>query len=132
MAKHLQNLFVLNGRVAMLGRWRYGLFSMIPVGATNVGSIKMNGDTVCTLTRPTAAAVRLPPTSATEPSTPPHRPCSEASLYIVAQEWRVLSEVLVFEASETFEFALWPRQEVHVRNRAIMAVGMVKASGYLV
>ena len=121
MAKHLQNLFVLNGRVAMLGRWRYGLFSLIPVDATNVRSIKINFDTMRTLTRPTAAA-----------STPPHRPCSEASLYIVAQEWRVLSEVLVFEASEAFEFALWPGQEVHVRNREVTAVGMVKASGYLV
>ena len=49
-AKHLQNLFVLSGRVAMLGRWRYGLFSMIPVGATNaIGSIKIKFDTVRTL-----------------------------------------------------------------------------------
>ena len=132
MAKHLQNLFVLNGRVAMLGRWRYGLFSMIPVGATNVRSIKISFDTMRTPTRPTAAAVPLPLTPATKPSTPPHRPCFEASLYIVTQEWRVLSEVLVFEASKTFEFALWPGQEVNVRNRAVTAVGMVKTSGYLV
>lgn len=30
----------------MLGRWRHGFFSMIPVGATNVGSIRVNFDSV--------------------------------------------------------------------------------------
>ena len=46
MAKRLENLFVLNERVALLGRWRYGFFGMVPVGATNVGSIKINFDQV--------------------------------------------------------------------------------------
>ena len=30
----------------MLGRWRHGFFGMVPVGATNVGSIKINFDQV--------------------------------------------------------------------------------------
>ena len=40
----MENLFVLNERVALLGRWRHGFFGMVPVGATNVGSIKINFD----------------------------------------------------------------------------------------
>jgi phosphatidylserine decarboxylase len=49
MAKRLENLFVLNERVALLGRWRYGFFGMVPVGATNVGSININFDKVNSL-----------------------------------------------------------------------------------
>jgi phosphatidylserine decarboxylase len=44
LQKHLPGLFTLNERVALLGRWRWGFFSYTPVGATNVGSIKINFD----------------------------------------------------------------------------------------
>lgn len=57
VAKRAENLFVLNERVAMLGRWRHGFFGMVPVGATNVGSIKINFDQV----RPSTPTGTQPP-----------------------------------------------------------------------
>jgi phosphatidylserine decarboxylase len=44
LQRRLPGLFTLNERVVLLGRWRSGFFSFIPVGATNVGSIRINFD----------------------------------------------------------------------------------------
>lgn len=52
IVKRVQGLFSLNERVAYLGRWKHGFFSMTAVGATNVGSVKVDLDpTLATNTR---------------------------------------------------------------------------------
>ena len=37
-------LFHTNERVASIGRWEYGLFALVAVGPTNVGSIVVHFD----------------------------------------------------------------------------------------
>ena len=39
--RNIQGLFELNSRVVLEGEWRWGFFSLTAVGATNVGSIKI-------------------------------------------------------------------------------------------
>ncbi|ORX78720.1 phosphatidylserine decarboxylase [Anaeromyces robustus] len=40
----VHNLFTVNERIALIGRWKHGFFSMTPVGATNVGSVVLTID----------------------------------------------------------------------------------------
>lgn len=40
----IQNVYVLNERVPLIGHWKHGRFSMTPVGSTNVGKVKIHGD----------------------------------------------------------------------------------------
>lgn len=43
-ASWFPNLFSVNERVAYVGEWQYGFFAMVPVGAVNVGSMRIYFD----------------------------------------------------------------------------------------
>ncbi|KAJ7658943.1 phosphatidylserine decarboxylase 1 [Mycena rosella] len=118
VAKRLENLFVLNERVALLGRWKYGFFGMVPVGATNVGSIKVNFDQALR----TNVRGRPPP-----PGTYSEAVYSAASPLLNGQPLTAAQEmggfclgstiVLVFEAPNDFEFAVQAGQKVKVGEK---------------
>ncbi|KAI9572534.1 phosphatidylserine decarboxylase [Boletus coccyginus] len=118
MAKRLQNLFVLNERVALLGRWRYGFFGMVPVGATNVGSIKVNFDSAL---RTNVRGRPPPPGTYTEAVYSAASPLLHGQPLTPAQEMGGFclgsTIVLVFEAPKNFEFAVKAGQRVKVGNR---------------
>ncbi|KAH8926785.1 phosphatidylserine decarboxylase [Atractiella rhizophila] len=123
MVGKLADLFVLNERVALLGRWRHGFFSMVPVGATNVGSIRINFDKSLRTNSP------LRPTI---PGTFTEANYKSASLTLNGQPIRIGEEmggfwlgstiVLVFEAPETFSFLVKEGEKVKVGQ----ALGEVK------
>lgn len=118
VAKRLKNLFILNERVALLGRWKYGFFSMVPVGATNVGSIKINFDKDLR----TNERGRLPPVGTYSEAV-----YSLASPILRGQPLERAQEmggfclgstiVLVFEAPSEFEFVVGAGEKVKVGQR---------------
>ncbi|OAX41187.1 phosphatidylserine decarboxylase [Rhizopogon vinicolor AM-OR11-026] len=118
MAKRLRNLFVLNERVALLGRWKYGFFGMIPVGATNVGSIKINFDAAL---RTNVRGRPPPPGTYNEAVYSAASPILNGQPLIPGQEMGGFclgsTIVLVFEAPKTFEFTVKAGQKVKVGNR---------------
>ncbi|KAJ3475889.1 hypothetical protein NLI96_g11529 [Meripilus lineatus] len=116
MAKRLENLFVLNERVALLGRWKYGFFSMVPVGATNVGSIRINFDEAL---RTNVGSKRKHPLGTyTEAVYSAASPILGGQPLVKAQEMGGFclgsTVVLVFEAPKNFQFHVTPGQKVRV------------------
>ncbi|KAF8527848.1 phosphatidylserine decarboxylase-domain-containing protein [Hysterangium stoloniferum] len=119
MAKRLQNLFVLNERVALLGRWTYGFFGMVPVGATNVGSIKINFDAALrTNMRPDKSLKRPPPGSYSEASYISASPLLGGQALKPGEEMGGFclgsTIVLVFEAPRRFEFVVQEGEKIKV------------------
>jgi len=118
MAKRLENLFVLNERVALLGRWKHGFFGMVPVGATNVGSIVVNFDQAL---RTNVRGRPPPPGTYTEAVYSSASPILRGQPLAAAEEmggFRLGSTVvLVFEAPSDFEFDITAGQKVKVGQR---------------
>ena len=132
MARRIANLFVLNERVALLGRWKYGFFSMVPVGATNVGSILLNFDRDLR----TNVRGRTPP-----PGTFTEAVYANASTILRGQPLRPGEEmggfclgstiVLVFEAPKQFVFDVRAGQKIKVGQKLgdVRPVGPVRDIG---
>lgn len=110
--KLLKNLFVLNERVVLMGKWKHGFFSMTPVGATNVGSIKINFDEALRTNRKedlatgTYTEVSYKSASKRLGGKPVCRGEEVGGFYLGS------TVVLVFEAPSNFKFTLEHGQKV--------------------
>ncbi|KAJ2784299.1 phosphatidylserine decarboxylase 1 [Coemansia javaensis] len=127
IARTIRNLFVLNERVALLGRWRHGFMSMTAVGATNVGSVVVNFDEAL---RTNARALPLPAQGEFSQLTYAALSPRLAGLPLrKGQEvggFRLGSTVvLVFSAPRSFEFCVEPDQTVRVGQ----ALGLIRPAG---
>ncbi|GLE03543.1 hypothetical protein PINS_up012445 [Pythium insidiosum] len=103
----IPSLFVENERVALVGDWAHGFFSLTAVGATNVGSIALTHEPdFRSNTKPQDALVgqRLQKTYA--------EPIASARGDEIAQFKLGSTIVLVFEAPEDFVFTVSPGQKI--------------------
>ncbi|KAJ3001532.1 UNVERIFIED_CONTAM: phosphatidylserine decarboxylase 1, partial [Siphonaria sp. JEL0065] len=101
----IRNLFIINERVSLSGQWKHGFFSMIPVGATNVGSIIINFDEQLQTNTPDIPSTTFPIGTYSEKS------FTGKDKVVLKRGEEVggfklgSTIVLVFEAPENFEFA---------------------------
>ncbi|KAI8910974.1 phosphatidylserine decarboxylase-domain-containing protein [Gorgonomyces haynaldii] len=101
MARLMNNLFVLNERVSLLGEWKHGFFSMTAVGATNVGSIIINSCPQMRTNIPLEALGR-PLGSFVEERVPEKlQKGTEVGGFMLGS-----TIVLVFEAPKSFQFSV--------------------------
>jgi phosphatidylserine decarboxylase len=104
-----------------MGKWKHGFFSMIPVGATNVGSIKINFDEALRTNRkedlPTGTYTEVSYKSASKllGGKPVLRGEEVGGFYLGS------TIVLVFEAPSTFRFKLEQGQNIKM-GQAIGAI----------
>ncbi|KAJ3372897.1 phosphatidylserine decarboxylase 1 [Allomyces arbusculus] len=103
LLRAVPSLFTLNERVALVGAWRHGVFAMVPVGATNVGSIKINFDPELCTNHPDAIA---PPAGTVDllryPQPQRLKPMDEVGGFMLGS-----TVVLVFEApKKRFKWAV--------------------------
>ncbi|KAJ2662987.1 phosphatidylserine decarboxylase 1 [Coemansia sp. RSA 1199] len=125
IARTIRNLFVLNERVALLGRWKHGFMSMTAVGATNVGSVVVNFDKEL---RTNLKEKTLGPGEFSQLSYMALSPRLGGARLEKGQEvggFRLGSTVvLVFSAPKEFTFCVQPEQSVKMGE----ALGLVPSS----
>lgn len=112
IAKWVAGLFSLNERAVYVGKWAHGFFSMTPVGATNVGSIRVYADEKLR-TNCTKWALPLPYYD--------RYMCPEDSDEIPLKKGEIFGEfnlgstiVLIFEAPKDFEFKIRPGEKIRM------------------
>ncbi|XP_056434919.1 LOW QUALITY PROTEIN: phosphatidylserine decarboxylase proenzyme, mitochondrial-like [Gadus chalcogrammus] len=133
VARRVRSLFCVNERVALAGRWQHGFFSLVAVGATNVGSIRIYCDQELqtntpryttgsyndrSYTSPLAASPSSP--LAASPSSPLAASQEELpGIGLALRKGEPLGEfnlgstvVLLFEAPPDFSFSLRPGQHI--------------------
>jgi len=118
----VHNLFTVNERVALIGRWKHGFFSMVPVGATNVGSVVLTLEDKLKTNRPYRKQVvkrkavkygvyterSYANVSPLLKGIPVHRGEELGGFQMGS------TVVLVFEAPKTFKFNIKPSQKICV------------------
>lgn len=104
IASWLPGLFAMNERAVYLGQWEHGFFSYTAVGATNVGTVKVYFDKTLQTNKPFKG-----------------RKYKELCLgnQVNLKRGEIMGEfrmgstiVLIFEAPETFKFAIVPGKKV--------------------
>nr|CAG4636987.1 EOG090X05NI [Ceriodaphnia reticulata]SVE72915.1 EOG090X05NI [Ceriodaphnia reticulata] len=114
IAKWVAGLFALNERAVYVGQWRHGFFSMTPVGATNVGSIRVYGDQDL---RTNCTKWALPLPYYDRYMGPDESDCKEIPLHKgeIFGEFNLGSTiVLIFEAPKDFEFNIRPGDKIRM------------------
>nr|XP_057913464.1 phosphatidylserine decarboxylase proenzyme, mitochondrial isoform X2 [Doryrhamphus excisus] len=116
VARWVKELFCLNERVALTGRWRHGFFSLTAVGATNVGSIRVYFDQDLQTNMPRYSKGSFHDHSYVAVG---DRALSREGLAL--QRGEAVGEfnlgstiVLLFEAPKTFTFSVHPGQRIRV------------------
>lgn len=105
MASWLPGLFCLNERAIYAGKWMYGFFSMVAVGATNVGSIKIYCDKLLETNKPKYKLKNV-----MDKCLDSNLCCKKGDPF---GEFRMGSTiVIIFEAPSSFHFKLIPGEKV--------------------
>ncbi|TMW59331.1 hypothetical protein Poli38472_004400 [Pythium oligandrum] len=117
-ARLIPSLFVENERVALVGAWTNGFFSLTAVGATNVGSIALTHEPDFRSNTKEQDAVVGKCMSKTYET-----PLTAERGDEIAQFKLGSTVVLVFEAPENFEFTVQPGEKITLGK----SIGQIKA-----
>ncbi|KAM9841283.1 phosphatidylserine decarboxylase proenzyme, mitochondrial [Aulostomus maculatus] len=119
VARWVKELFCLNERVVLTGRWQHGFFSLTAVGATNVGSIRVYFDQELQTNAPRYSKGSFHDRSYISGGDQMLKAGAEGG--VALQRGEVLGEfnlgstiVLLFEAPKDFTFNLQPGQRIRM------------------